>query len=34
VSVADDAKERIRARVDLAQLIGEQVALKPGGAAS
>lgn len=29
--MADDAKERIRARVDLAQLIGEQVVLKPAG---
>ena len=27
----DDAKERIRARVDLAQLVGETVALKPAG---
>ena len=31
--MADDAKERIRARVDLAQLIGEQVVLKPAGRA-
>jgi DNA primase len=31
MSAADDAKERIRARVDLAQLIGEQVVLKPAG---
>ena len=29
--MADDAKERIRARLDLAQLIGEQVVLKPAG---
>lgn len=29
--MADDAKERIRARVDIAALIGEQVALKPAG---
>ncbi len=28
---ADDVKEQIRARVDLAQLIGESVALKPAG---
>ena len=28
---ADDVKEQIRARVDLAQLIGETVALKPAG---
>jgi DNA primase len=31
VSEFDDAKERIRARVDLAQLVGETVALKPAG---
>jgi DNA primase len=31
VSLADDAKERIRARVDIAQLVGEQVVLKPAG---
>ena len=31
MSDADDAKERIRARVDLAQLVGESVALKPAG---
>ncbi len=31
MSTADDAKERIRARLDLAQLIGEQVVLKPAG---
>ncbi len=31
MSIADDAKEQIRARVDLAQLIGEQVVLKPAG---
>jgi DNA primase len=31
VSEFDDAKERIRARVDLAQLVGESVALKPAG---
>ncbi|TVR85825.1 MAG: DNA primase [Trueperaceae bacterium] len=29
--MSDDAKEQIRARVDLAQLIGEQVVLKPAG---
>jgi DNA primase len=29
--VADDVKERIRERVDLAELIGETVALKPAG---
>ncbi len=29
--MAEDAKERIRARIDLAQLIGEQVVLKPAG---
>lgn len=29
--MADDAKERIRSRLDLAQLIGEQVVLKPAG---
>jgi len=31
MSEFDDAKERIRARVDLAQLVGETVALKPAG---
>jgi DNA primase len=31
VSEFDDAKERIRARVDLAQIVGETVALKPAG---
>jgi DNA primase len=31
VNEFDDAKERIRARVDLAQLVGETVALKPAG---
>ena len=29
--MADDVKERIRERVDLAELIGETVALKPAG---
>jgi len=29
--MSEDAKERIRARLDLAQLIGEQVVLKPAG---
>ena len=31
MSEFDDAKERIRARVDLAQLVGESVVLKPAG---
>lgn len=31
MSEFDDAKERIRARVDLAQIVGETVALKPAG---
>jgi DNA primase len=31
VSEIDDAKEQIRSRVDLAQLVGETVALKPAG---
>lgn len=31
MSDVDDAKERIRARVDIAQLVGETVALKPAG---
>jgi DNA primase len=31
MSEVDDVKERIRARVDLAQLVGETVALKPAG---
>jgi len=31
VNEFDDAKERIRARVDIAQLVGETVALKPAG---
>jgi DNA primase len=31
MSASDDVKEQVRTRVDLAQLIGEQVVLKPAG---